>query len=244
MDNSTSNEINIESAVILVGGLGTRLRSVVSDRPKVLVPIHNKAFLSYLLDQLLYNQFRDVTLCCGYMGKSIQDAYGGSYLGLRLKYSWEESPLGTGGALRNAMDQIAASDVMVMNGDSFIQTDLQSFYRWHKSLSADISLLLAEVPDTSRYGRVSTQDYRIIEFEEKKSPAGAGRINAGIYLAKKEILLEIPTSMPISLERDMLPIWAKQGRVFGHVCRGRFIDVGTPESYLDAEKFFSGNWLA
>ena len=196
-----------------------------------------------MLDQLDYNQFRDVTLCCGYMGKNIQDEYGESYQGLNLKYSWEDAPLGTGGALRNAFGWIDAPEVMVMNGDSFIRADLQVFYRWHKSVLAEVSLLLANVPDTSRYGRVSTKDCQIIKFEEKNGPAASGQINAGVYLLKKELLLDIPVGSVISLEKDMLPIWAQQGRLFGYPGGGQFIDVGIPESYRDAERFFSGNWL-
>lgn len=216
-----------------------RLRAVVSDRPKILAPVLNKPFLSYLLDQLIRYQFREAILCCGYMGKSVQDIYGDIYGSLRITYSWEESPLGTGGALRKALDLIASGEFLAMNGDSFIQADFGDFYQLHKTNSAEASILLAKVADTSRYGRVSTEDNRVLKFEEKNGIHAAGLINAGVYILNKNILSGVATDRTVSLEKEILPVWAEQRRLYGFENEGRFIDVGTPESYAEAERFFS-----
>lgn len=223
----------------MVGGLGTRLRAVVSDRPKILAPVLNRPFLSYLLDQLIRYQFREAILCCGYMGKSVQDMYGDAYGSLLLAYSWEDTPLGTGGALRNALDIITSDEVLAMNGDSFFDADFGDFYRMHKSKSAEASILLANVPDTSRYGRVTTSNNLVLRFEEKSGVSAPGQINAGVYILNKSILLEIAADRPVSLEKEILPVWAGQRRLRGFESPGRFIDVGTPESYAEAERFFS-----
>lgn len=227
------------TAVILAGGLGTRLQSVVADRPKVLAEIRGRPFLAYLLDQLAAFDLRRIVLCTGYLGEQVQAAFGDTYRCLRLLYSQELSPLGTAGALRLALPLFESNPVLVMNGDSFCETDLRTFWSRHNRRDADGTLLLAEVRDTKRYGRVDIDnDGRVLHFNEKGGRGGPGWINAGIYLLNHCLLLTIPAGVRASLEREMFPAWIGQG-LHGYRSEGRFLDIGTPEAYAMAEQFFA-----
>ena len=226
------------TTVILAGGLGTRLRSVLSDRPKMLAEVLGRPFLTYLLDQLSSAGARKVILCIGYMGDSVQKVYGDVYKSLHLLYSQEDEPLGTGGALRLALPLIESEHVLVMNGDSYIHADLSYYVDWFFQIDRKASLLLVKVPDTSRYGMVKVEkDESISIFEEKEKAKGARWINAGVYLMKTSLLKSIPVGKSFSLEREFFPSLVGKG-LFGRQCKGKFIDIGTPESYVNAENFF------
>src|SRR5262245_39674064 len=142
------------SAAILAGGLGTRLRPVVADRPKVLTDVAERPFVTYLLDQLATAGLREVVLLTGYRGEQVYEALGETYRGMRLRYSQEESPRGTGGALRAGLDYLDTTTVLLVNGDSFCDLEMAEFWRFHAGCRAEVSLALARVSDTSRYGRV------------------------------------------------------------------------------------------
>lgn len=232
------------TAAILAGGLGTRLRSVVANRPKVLVEIHGRPFLAYLLDQLAAAGIRYVVLCTGYLGEQVQAAFGDSYGGLHLVYSQESSPLGTAGALRLALPLLSSDTALVMNGDSFCQVDLSAFWTWHCAKEAGASLLLTKVSDTSRYGRVQVEpDGQMLSFAEKSETSGSGWISAGIYLIRQDLLRTIPLGRVVSIEKEMFPAWVGQG-LYGYRSEGRFLDIGTPEAYNVAEQFFAPETLA
>jgi D-glycero-alpha-D-manno-heptose 1-phosphate guanylyltransferase len=227
------------TAAVLAGGLGTRLRSVTGDRAKVLAEIAGRPFLAYLLDQLSAVGIRRVVLCTGYRSDQVEAAFGARYGSLALEYSREPAPLGTGGALRLALSRLSSSMVLVANGDSYCDADLKAFWRWHNSSNARGSLLLAKVPDTSRFGRVSTDDGgQITHFAEKRSPASPGWINAGLYLLERDILAQIPTGIMTSLESQVFPRLIGQG-LYGFKAAGSFIDIGTPESFAQATAFFA-----
>ena len=235
------------TAAILAGGLGTRLRSVVADGPKVLAEVRGRPFLAYLLRQLVATGVRYVVLCTGYLGEQVQATFGDSYGPLRLVYSQESSPLGTAGAIRLALplfkpglNEANISDsVLVMNGDSFCEANLRAFWAWHCARGADATLLLTHVPDTKRYGRVLVDDDGfVLNFDEKGHKGGPGWINAGIYLLNHRLLLTIPASGAVSLEREMFPDWIGRG-LYGYRSQGRFLDIGTPESYAEALQFFA-----
>src|SRR5262245_7017562 len=156
------------SAAILAGGFGTRLRPVVSDRPKVLAEVAERPFVTYLLDQLATAGLREVALLTGYRGDQVVDALGDSYRGMRLRYSREETPLGTGGALRAGLDYLRGSTVLLLNGDSFCDLELAPFSRFHACRACEVSLVLARVADTARFGRVRLGMLdQVIAFEEK-----------------------------------------------------------------------------
>jgi len=230
---------DLTTAMILAGGVGSRLRSVVSDRPKVLAAIHGRPFLTYLLDVLEDAGLRQVVLCTGYMAESVEAALGATYGAMRLVYSRETTPLGTGGAIRSALDMVEAASVLIMNGDSFCEADLPAMADIHRQRQANATIVLTEVPDTGRFGRVRIDDTgRLLEFEEKGLHAGPGWINAGIYLVQRQLLESIPAGRAVSLERDAFPRWIGQG-IFGYPVQGRFLDIGTPESFAAAEAFFA-----
>ena len=229
------------SAAILAGGLGTRLHSVIADRPKVLANVRGRPFLAYLLDQLDSFGFNDVVVCTGYMGDQVQAAFGESWGRLRLSYSRESVPLGTAGALRCALPMFKSDSVLVMNGDSFCEADLESMWSWHSKGGMDASILLARVPNTRRYGRVRVDaNGLVLKFDEKSTEGGEGWINGGVYLLSRRLLLTIPTAGPVSLEREMFPVWLERG-LSGYRGEGRFLDIGTPESYGAAQEFFAPN---
>jgi NDP-sugar pyrophosphorylase family protein len=226
-------------AVILAGGLGTRLQSVVSDRPKVLAEVSGKPFLTYLLEQIANAGFHKVVICVGYMAEKIQDCFGSAYGPVQISYSREGEPLGTGGALRLALPQVSSNTVLVMNGDSYINVDLVDYVSWFFQRKCRASLLLTRVDDAARFGRVILNDDEdIIAFKEKQSDSGAGWINAGVYLLERSLLASIPAEGPYSLEREFFPTLVGKG-LLGFCAEGRFIDIGTPESYAETEAFFA-----
>ena len=228
---------DIES-LILCGGKGKRLRSVIADRPKVLSPVNGRPFLSYILEKLIEAGFYEAILCTGYKAELIREAFGSQYKGLKIRYSDETEPLGTGGAVRNALPMIDSEIVLIMNGDSYIDIKLLNFICWFNKNPYDASILLTKVPDTSRYGRIETDiTGRILHFGEKLDGLGEGWINAGIYLIKKSLLEMIPKDIPYSLETEFSPYLVNTG-FYGYHCERNFIDIGTPESYEKADYFF------
>jgi NDP-sugar pyrophosphorylase family protein len=230
---------NVMGAV-LAGGMGTRLRSVVADRPKVLATVRDRPFLAYLLDQVARAGVREIVLLTGYMADLVQQQFGSKYADMALSYSEEPEPLGTAGALCYALPLLTRSTVLVLNGDSYCDLDLAAYFERHQHSGAEISLALTAVPDASRFGKVrlATED-RIEGFEEKQKNAGPGWINAGVYLLGRRLIEEIPDSGAVSLERDLFPRWAAAGRCHAFKTTGKFLDIGTPDSYAEAESFFA-----
>ncbi|MCK4464352.1 MAG: nucleotidyltransferase family protein [Bacteroidales bacterium] len=236
------NDLENITAAILVGGLGTRLRSVISDRPKILAEINGRPFLAFLLDQLRNVGIRDVVLCTGYLGKQVEIEFGQVYGSINLQYSWESSPLGTAGAIRLAADLFKSESVLVMNGDSYCDTDLKASWKYHREKDAAGTLLLTRVSDTKRYGRVEVSPEGTLKgFKEKGSEESEGWINAGIYFLSKKMILSIPAGRKVSLEREVFPSWIGRG-LYGFMSTGRFLDIGTPESFNKAEKILKSGF--
>ncbi len=226
------------TAMILAGGLGTRLRPLVSDRPKVVAEVQRRPFLTLLLEQLAGAGMREVVLCTGFQADLIEKELGDRYKSLELIYSREAEPLGTGGALRLALEHCPSDPILAMNGDSFINADLAAYYSWFWENDLEASLLLVGMADTHRFGKVKVrEDGLVLGFEEKEGSSGPGWINAGVYIFKRHVLLPIPLGRPFSLERDLFPRLADRN-IYGYQVEGDFIDIGTPESYVEADKFF------
>lgn len=223
-------------AILLCGGMGTRLRSVVSDRPKPMADICGKPFLQYLLEMLREKGITEVIFALGYMGEMIEEYFqDGSAFGLKIAYSYEEDPLGTGGAIRNALPKIMEEEVLVLNADTYFPMDYQGLYRFHQENDGDFSLATRAVPDISRYGAVRRDAAgRILAWNEKLEDGGqplAGEINGGIYVMKKSLIAEIPEGKQ-SLEQDCVPKWLSEGkRIFGLPFDGYFMDIGIPKDY-------------
>lgn len=233
-------ELKDYTVVILAGGMGTRLKSKVYDRPKVLAEVDGRPWLSFVLDRLDAAGFVDVVLLTGFMGDAIEDEYGAKYKNLNIRYSREQNPLGTGGAIRNALQLISSEQFVVLNGDSYCEIDYVKLIAWHYARSAEITLGLVSVDDTSRYGAVDVEpDGRVIGFREKDSQASSNWINAGVYVLNKDVVRTMPKDKEISFERAVLPRFTSK-RLFGFPCQdASFIDIGTPESYQSAGQFVS-----
>lgn len=224
-------------AILLCGGMGTRLRSVVSDRPKPMADICGKPFLQYLLEMLRDKGITEVIFALGYMGEMIEEYFqDGSAFGLKIAYSYEEEPLGTGGAIRNALPKILEEEVLVLNADTYFPMDYQGLLRFHQENAGDFSLATRAVPDISRYGAVRRDTTgRILAWNEKLGDGGqnslSGEINGGIYVMKKSLIAEIPKGKQ-SLEQDCIPKWLSEGkRIFGLPFHGYFMDIGIPKDY-------------
>ena len=228
------------NAVILAGGLGTRLRSVVQDRPKVLAEIAGRPFLTYLLDQLIKVNIGEVVLCTGYRSHQVRDTLGDRYRGLGITYSVETFPLGTAGALRMALALFRSDPVLVMNGDSYCDAEFGSFWQWHRRREAVTSLLLTKADDAQRFGQVQVaDDGAVTAFQEKGASAGSGLISAGIYLMSRNLISSIPGGTSVSLEREVFPRWVGHG-LYGFETESRFMDIGTPDTFAGAGSFFAG----
>ena len=226
------------SAVILAGGLGSRLRGVVDDRPKVMAPVAGRPFITHLLDQLAASGIRQVTLCTGYLAECVRSELGDAYGGLQLRYSVEERPLGTGGALRLAVDGLAGDALLVLNGDSYCHCDLAAFRTGWAASGARGGMALVRVGDVSRFGAVLTNAAsRVVRFVEKGEQSGPGWINAGLYLLPVDLIREMEADRPLSLERELIPRLVTEG-LFAYPCPGPFIDIGIPEEYQRAQQFF------
>ena len=221
--------------MVLAGGLGTRLREAVPDRPKVLAEVCGRPFIFYLLEDLEAAGVREVVLCTGHMAEAVRTAVGERSGAMAVRYSVEDRPLGTGGALRQALPLASSETVLVANGESLFRTSLGRFWSWHLARELQASLLLARVDDASRFGRVTFKELgRITRFAEKDGVAAPGWINAGLYLLHRSRISAIPPGQPVSLEKDIFPQWLPQG-LHGLTAKGLFMDIGTPESYRQAE---------
>lgn len=226
------------TVAILAGGLGKRLRSAVFDRPKVLAEVGKVPFLQKLLDQVNAAGFKNVVLCTGYLGNQIKGEFGNCYKNLTLLYSQEQLPLGTGGALRLALPLIKSEQVLVMNGDSYCDVNFKEFLRFHLKKKANATLAVINVPEAGRFGSVSLgPDDKILGFKEKKKVGGFSWINAGIYLLKRSLIAEIPEGNYISLEKEIFPKLVEEN-FYGYRSKCKFLDIGTPSSYAEAENFF------
>lgn len=239
MNSAAALRLSDVTVAILAGGKGTRLQSVVSDRPKPLAAVADRPFLAYQLEQLAAVGVRRAVLCTGYMGEQVKSTLGSSFAGMQLDYSLEPTALGTAGAMRLALPLLDSDPVMAMNGDSYCDADLAAFWQFHRGRQADASILLARVNDADRYGQVQlAADERVAAFAEKAASTGPGWINAGLYLVARRLLEAIPDGRAVSLEREVFPRWVG-GRFYGHRSDARFLDIGTPQSYAEAASFLA-----
>lgn len=223
------------SAIILAGGLGTRLGGVLPGVQKVVAPVAGRPFAAHLLRQLAAQGVRHVVLALGHHAEATAEALEpiARALGITLDRSVESAPLGTGGSARLAMLRSRSDPALVMNGDSLVDVDLTALLDCFRSGGPGV-VTLVRVDDTARYGRVELDAAgRIAAFHEKRG-TGPGLINAGVYLLSRAMLLSLPENRPSSLERDLL---ARADRLLGLPVDGRFLDIGTPESLVMADEF-------
>lgn len=230
-------------AVILCGGLGTRLRSVAADIPKVMVDVGGRPFLDILIGHLKKHGIRKVVLCTGYKADAIEDYYRENTQGMMFEFSREAEPLGTGGALKNALNFIESDPFLAFNGDCFCPVDLEAFHDFHTAKLARASLVVAETKEAGGFGKINMDHSgRILGFHEKSAEGHVPHANVGIYCFNEGIFSLMPTEERFSLEYDFFPKLIDKG-FYGFVTPEKFYDIGTPERYelvkkLSAEGVF------
>ncbi|HEV7847391.1 MAG TPA: NDP-sugar synthase [Thermoleophilaceae bacterium] len=223
-------------ALVLAGGEGTRLRPLTYTTPKPVMPLAGRPFLSFMLAWARSHGVDEVILSCGFMSDAVRLVLGDIYEGMRLRYVVEEEPLGTAGPVRLAYDQGVLEDrLLVLNGDVLTDIDLSAELREHEARGARATLALYAVDDTSSYGVVPTAEDGAVEafIEKGGGEAPTNRINAGAYVVERDVVETIPAGRAVSFEREVFPALVGDG-LYGFAADGYWIDIGTPERYLEA----------
>jgi mannose-1-phosphate guanylyltransferase len=223
-------------ALVLAGGEGTRLRPLTLTTPKPVMPLAGRPFLSFMLDWVHSHGADEVILSCGFMSDEVKSVLGDIYDGMRLRHVIEDEPLGTAGPVRLAHDEgLLEERVLVLNGDVLTDIDLSAELDQHERTGARATLALYPVGDTSSYGVVPTgDDGQVTEFIEKGGgEAPTNRINAGAYVIERDVIESIPSGRAVSFERELFPSLVGKG-LYGYDAAGYWIDIGTPERYLEA----------
>ena len=226
-----------KTAVILAGGMGTRLQPITFEVPKPLLTVHDKTLLEHLFDLFKKYGVKDIILSIGYKGDKIKQAIGnGRKFGVNVSYVEESKALGTGGPLKFAKS-LLKDTFICSNADELKDLDLTDMYLFHKENKAAVTIALASVPDPSSYGVARLQGNRILEFVEKptKDKAPSNLINSGLYIMEPEIIDEIPDGFSM-LEKDVFPKLAKEERLYGYPFSGQWLNTGTLELYENAIK--------
>jgi len=225
--------------VLLCGGLGTRLQSIVSDRPKPMAMVNKRPFLEILLDQFSDQGFKRFILCTGHLSMVVRSHFKGSYRDLDIVISEEPAALGTAGAVKNAASYIQSDPFIAANGDSYCEVDLKGFLEFHLQKSANMSMVVASTDNACDYGTVELgNDQQILSFKEKHKTVQNGLISAGIYIFNRNILAQIPDKIKCSLENDIFPDLAGS-RSYGFKAAAEVLDIGTPERFARAQDNFT-----
>lgn len=219
--------------IILAGGLGTRLRSVVSDVPKPLAPVNGRPFLHALLDYLDRSpHVGKVVMALGYRAEAIEEVYAGAQYHFPIVFSREESLLGTGGAIKQALSLTSGDDIIAMNGDTFAGVDISALLKFHREKNGVATIAVAKKKEGARYGAVAfDDDYKIHSFNEKSDTSDF--VSAGTYVLRKSLFDPVPDAEICSVEIDLIPQWIEQN-VYAHIHENGFLDIGTPESYAES----------
>ena len=230
----------LNTAIILAGGMGTRLKTIISDLPKPMAPIMNVPFLTYQLNYLKHFGIKKVIFSVGYLSEKIIAHYNQSFENISIEYSIEKNPLGTGGGIRMAMSNLKEDLVLILNGDSFFDLDLEQFYNLHLEQKSDFSLALRYVNNSERYGNIEFNlSNQITSFIEKNQLNQSGYINAGVYILSKKLYLQnTKPDINFSIEKEFFEKQLNQLIIKGFEFKDYFIDIGIPEDYLKAQDDF------
>ncbi len=228
----------LTECIILAGGLGTRLRSVVADQPKVLAEVNGFPFLKYIIDHALSQGCKHIILSTGYMHEKVEEFIGNHYPQEEISFAIEEDPLGTGGGILNALKKCKTDDVIVLNGDTFFNIRFSDLYEQYLSHHSVFSIALKQMQKFSRYGTVTcNQDGRILSFNEKQFMA-TGLINAGIYIVNRKLFMSMNWPEKFSMEKDFMEKYTDSLSMHGFTFDEYFIDIGIPEDYAKAQDDF------
>ena len=229
--------------MILCGGKGERLRTVISDRPKPLAEVQGRPFLDILIDGLSSFDFRRFILLAGYQGDQIKEyaIQKKQNSSLHFECIIEQFPLGTAGALRNAVHLINTRSVVVLNGDSFCPVDYSKLFGFHKQRSADMTIVTSFCKEGEDFGSITkATDGRIVAFAEKKQKSLTPLINAGIYLIERSLIETVQINKKVSLEEEAIPFWISANRhIYAYPASYQHLDIGTPERFATAQKYFN-----
>ena len=230
-------------ALILVGGKGTRLKEIFSDLPKPMVPVSGKPFLEWLLISLKSKGILNVVLATSYLSHVIEGYFkDGAPWGMKIAYSHETSPLGTGGAVRLALNKMNTNNFLVLNGDSFCPWDFHLMKNFHAEKKASATLWLSQVGDGSRFGQVNLEkNGEITGFQEKNHKKASSLISAGIYIIQRKAIEAFPPQKEFSIEKDFFTHLIGK-KLYGIVGPGPFLDIGTPESYALASQYLQNEF--
>lgn len=222
-------------AIILAGGMGTRLRSVITNMPKAMAPIGDNPFLFYILNWLKKNKITRVILAVGYKSELIKKEFGENFHSIELVYSNEETLLGTGGAISLAMEKLKGDQFFIINGDTFFNINLDDFLTFHQTGRFDFSIGLKPMKNFERYGTINLdKNKKILRFDEKL-PKNKGLINGGVYFANQSISKYFPTTAKFSFETDFMEKMVTELSFGGFINDNYFIDIGIPEDYARAK---------
>jgi len=222
-------------AIVLAGGLGTRLARFTGEIPKPMAPVGSRPFLEYVLDYLSEQGSEVTVLAVSYMWEVIREHFGAEYRGMPLKYSVEDEPLGTGGAIRQALEFLPDEEVIVLNGDTLFRVDLESLANTHRNSMARLSIALKPVADCGRFGRVEVSTDGVITNFLEKSAAGPGWINGGIYMLDRRLFTDFPMPARFSFEQGLIEPNISRIRPLAFQSDAYFIDMGIPEDYERAQ---------
>lgn len=226
----------MKTAIILAGGLGTRLQSVIQDIPKPMAPVRGKPFVEYVVNYLKIYGIEKIIFSIGYRGEVIQDYFGEEFNSIKIEYSIEETPLGTGGGIFQAAQMCGDEPFLVLNGDTLFDIDLFQFSYLYEISEADMIIGLKAMENFDRYGIVQlADDERVIGFKEKEFRK-EGLINGGVYIFSKKIFNIANFPDRFSFEKDFMEKYLNEVQMFGYEMDGYFIDIGIPEDYAKAEK--------
>lgn len=229
--------------LILAGGLGTRLRQVVQNVPKPMAPIQNRPFLEYLLDDWIQKGFSDFYLLTCHQAQKIEYHFQGEYKQSEIHTIKEPEPLGTGGALLYALDQINTSEeLIVINGDTFFEIDFEQMLKFHREKNSSLTLGLRQVESNDRYSGIEINNEGVIKnFSQREKGSSQLLINAGVYLLNPDLFKrdDFIVGEKFSLEDDLFPKLIQSGSVYGFPSSGKFIDIGIPQDYAKAQHFFA-----
>jgi D-glycero-alpha-D-manno-heptose 1-phosphate guanylyltransferase len=226
-------------AIVLAGGLGTRLASRLQGLPKPMAPVAGRPFLEILLTQLRRSGCTRVLLSVGHRHEVIQEHFGAAFNGMAVDYVVESAPLGTGGAIRLALERASENSVLVLNGDTFLDADYAGMMRFHAEEGAEVTLAIVRRDDVSRYGGVTIDGRRITGFEEK-GRTGQGWINAGAYVLARTLAWPPALAEKFSIELDFFVPEVARLRPAAFKVDGYFLDIGIPEDYDRAQTELAG----
>jgi D-glycero-alpha-D-manno-heptose 1-phosphate guanylyltransferase len=226
----------VKDVIILAGGLGTRLSETVPGVQKCMAPVNGHPFLYYIIKYLQRYNLNHYIFSLGYRHENITDFISTQFSGLQCSFSIEDSPLGTGGAIRKALDYTTQKNILVLNGDTFFNVDIPVLSEMHEVVNADCTIALKPMQHFNRYGCVDIDETNLVVAFKEKQAYAEGLINGGIYMLSKEALLKKNLPLKFSFETDYLEKFVSEKSIYAQVHDEYFIDIGIPEDYFRAQE--------